>query len=94
MIGPRGQAIVNNIGYVTNLPANELPPNWDINADHIADINDVILLGSYWRQSGPMDLQDALYPFVRGWTRADINFDGTVNVLDISEFSSYWNHSW
>jgi ABC-type phosphate transport system substrate-binding protein len=92
--GPMGQAIVENVGYMPNFPASEIPPNWDINADHIVDGFDVGIIGGYWNHGGPLDLQDPVYPIVRGWTRADISFDGKVDALDISNLSAYWNRTW
>jgi phosphate transport system substrate-binding protein len=89
--GPLGQAIVKNVGYVPLFP---VAPNWDVDGNHSADIGDVGIIGAYWNLSGPADGNDPEHPIVRGWSRADVTFDGTVNINDIATFGAFWNQSW
>jgi ABC-type phosphate transport system substrate-binding protein len=91
---PQGQAVVSNVGYVENIADNQLPPNWDIFIDNIGDIGDVAVLGGDWNSDCPPDPSDPEYPIVRGCTRSDVSFDGTVDINDVSTFGACWNVQW
>jgi ABC-type phosphate transport system substrate-binding protein len=96
MLTARYQSIVANVGYVEVIPLNTNPPNWDIDlgAGSNSDVFDVVALGNDWRRTCPSDPNDIENPTVRGCTRADVTFDGTVDVSDISAFGGCWNKTW
>jgi hypothetical protein len=51
----------------------------DINGDGVVNIQDYVIIGQYWLQSGPP-----------GVIPADVNRDGVVNVNDYVVIGRYW----
>jgi hypothetical protein len=58
-------------------------PAWDVNGDHIANVGDLIMVGSHWNEEG-----------TPGWIPEDVNMDGFVNVGDLIIIGSHWNETW
>jgi hypothetical protein len=58
-------------------------PFWDLNADHVCNIGDLVILGQHWGQTG-----------TAGWIGEDFNNDGVINVGDIVKIGTYWGQSW
>jgi plastocyanin len=69
------------IGTIDVFAAN--CPNWDVNCDHIANINDLIMVGQFWQQTGPPS-----------WVREDVNGDGVVNINDLIVVGQHWQQTW
>jgi hypothetical protein len=88
--GLAGQAIVDNYGYVN---IGTVPPAWDVNLDHAANVLDLTSIGAKWQQTGPAS-GDPVFTTVRGWIREDVNFDAAVNVLDLTTVGGHWQGSW
>jgi alpha-tubulin suppressor-like RCC1 family protein len=60
----------------------QIPP-WDVNGDGVTNIEDVVLVGLHWGQTGSP-----------GWIPEDVNRDGIVNILDIVIIGLHWNQTW
>ena len=60
----------------------QIPP-WDVNGDGVTNIEDVVLVGLHWGQTGSL-----------GWIPEDVNRDGVVNILDIVIIGLHWNQTW
>ena len=58
-------------------------PSWDLNNDHVCNIGDVGVLGSYWHQRGS-----------GGWIPQDLNGDGVINIGDVGVLGSHWYQTW
>ena len=58
-------------------------PIWDLNNDHVCNIGDVGVLGSYWYQRGS-----------GGWIPQDLNGDGVINIGDVGVLGSHWHQTW
>lgn len=90
--GPLGQAAVINEGYV---PVGPAAPNWDVNGDRVASVLDLVSVGGYWLQQGPLTGDIPPLPTrVRGWVRADVTFDGQISVLDLTTIGGRYGQTW
>jgi hypothetical protein len=58
---------------------NKYGEDWDINVDTVANVQDMILVGQRWSQSG-----------LTGWIKEDSNEDGTISVLDMIIVGQHW----
>lgn len=95
------QGNIQKIGFVsiqrsTNpvVPAAQAPaPDWDVDANRSGNILDVTSIGAFFGQTGPAS-GDPNFPNIRGWVRADVNFDANVNILDITTFGPHFGGSW
>jgi hypothetical protein len=58
---------------------NKYGEDWDINVDTVANVQDMILVGQCWSQSG-----------LTGWIKEDSNEDGTISVLDMIIVGQHW----
>jgi hypothetical protein len=58
-------------------------PNWDVDCDNVANINDIALIGQNWLKTGPP-----------GWIREDVNGDGAVNIGDVAVVGQHWLQTW
>ena len=67
----------------TTTDSFELPPNWDINADHDCGVLDLVLIANKFDQTGPS-----------GWIRQDVNNDGDVSVLDLVLVANHFDEIW
>ncbi|MGB8214465.1 MAG: substrate-binding domain-containing protein [Anaerolineales bacterium] len=90
IIGPEGQADVNDQGFV---PLFTAAPAWDVNLNHSADLADLISIGGHWGQNGPAT-GNPEKPILGGWIRQDVNLDGTINVLDLVTVGNHWGQTW
>jgi plastocyanin len=72
-----------SLGMVGTINAVVGCPNWDVNCDHVANINDIVEIGQNWLQTGPP-----------GWIRSDVNSDGVVNVNDVIVIGQNWLQTW
>ncbi len=87
ILGPFGQSIVQQVGYV---PLGTALERWDIEGNGCADIGDISRISAAWQQTGPADPNEPEFPNVRGWVRADVNFDAVVDIGDVSAFGANW----
>jgi YVTN family beta-propeller protein len=85
-----------NIVYATNWSLNSPAPTslavltspliqlyWsDVNGDGVVNVNDLVLIGQHWLQTGPP-----------GWISADVDRDGAVNVQDLVTAGQHWQQS-
>jgi Tol biopolymer transport system component len=60
-----------------------LTPFWDLNADHICNIGDVVIIGLKWGQTG-----------APGWCPEDLSPDGVINIGDVVVLGLHWGQSW
>jgi len=58
-------------------------PVWDLNNDHLCNINDVVKIGLRWGLTGS-----------HGWVPEDLNNDGTININDVVVVGIFWNQVW
>jgi hypothetical protein len=58
-------------------------PFWDLNADHICNIGDVVIIGLKWGQTGAL-----------GWCPEDLSPDGVINIGDVVVLGLHWGQSW
>ncbi len=58
-------------------------PYWDLNADHVCNIADAVLIGLQWDKTG-----------TPGWIKEDLNEDGYINLGDIVRMGSFWLETW
>jgi PKD repeat protein len=58
-------------------------PAWDLNADHVCNICDVVVIGLRWGETGDP-----------GWIPEDLNRDGVVDMLDVAVIGLYWGYTW
>ena len=58
-------------------------PVWDLNNDHLCNINDVVKIGLCWGKTGSP-----------GWVPEDLNNDGTININDVVVVGIFWNQGW
>jgi hypothetical protein len=58
-------------------------PAWDLNADHVCNIGDVVVIGLVWGQTG-----------TPGWIPEDLNSDGAINIGDIVVLGLHWGETW
>jgi hypothetical protein len=58
-------------------------PVWDLNNDHLCNINDVVKIGLRWGLTGS-----------HGWVPEDLNNDGTININDVVVVGIFWNQGW
>jgi ABC-type phosphate transport system substrate-binding protein len=89
ILGPKGQALVDLEGFV---PITTPPPAWDVNTDHVADIGDVVAIGSFWTQTAPLNYLGTA-PF-KGWLRQDANADGSIDIGDVVYVGGHWQATW
>ena len=68
-----------------NLPASppSTQPGWDLNADHVCNISDVVKIGLRWGQTG-----------TSGWIPEDLNNDGVINISDVVVLGLLWEQTW
>lgn len=90
LTGVDGQAVVYNEGLVNMYTA---APDWDVNLDHTASVLDIAQIGIFMGQTAPAS-GDPNDPLLRGWVRADANWDGVVNILDVSTVGNAWGQTW
>jgi hypothetical protein len=56
---------------------------WDLNADHVCNIGDVVVIGLVWGQTG-----------TPGWIPQDLNSDGAINIGDVVVLGLHWGETW
>jgi hypothetical protein len=61
------------------ITVNQLYDDWDVNGDGKANVQDMILVGQHWGETG-----------LTGWILEDTNEDGNVDVLDIIVIGQHW----
>jgi len=55
-------------------------PDWDVNLDLSVNVNDMILVGQHWGETGTPH-----------WIREDVNRDGAISVLDMILIGQHWS---
>jgi hypothetical protein len=60
-----------------------IAPRWDVNADFVTNILDLIAIGHHWGETG-----------APGWIAEDVNADGRVNFLDAVTILGHWLESY
>jgi hypothetical protein len=71
-------------GFTVKGAATEGPaPDWDLNKDHICDINDIVIVGLQWNNTGD-----------NGWIKEDVNKDGIVNISDVVTIGLHFGDTW
>jgi phosphate transport system substrate-binding protein len=80
LLSPAGQAIVEDEGFVS---VSAVAPYWDLNADGVCDLFDVLAVAGQWNWSG-----------APGGIPADLNADGTVDLFDVLIVAGHWNETW
>ena len=74
----------NNV--TTNHTVNAIfQPCWDVDGNHIANINDVVIIGLHW--DAPVGSSHYL-------AAADVNDDGVVNITDVVIVGLHWGETW
>ena len=74
----------NNV--TTNHTINAIfQPRWDVDGNHIANINDVVIIGLHW---------DAPVASSHYLAAADVNDDGVVNITDVVIVGLHWGETW
>jgi hypothetical protein len=58
-------------------------PDWDVNCDHVDNIEDLGAIGIYWQQAGSP-----------GFVRADALWQGVVNIVDLTYVGDHWGDTW
>jgi hypothetical protein len=58
---------------------NQVRDAWDVNGDGQANVQDMILVGQQWGETG-----------LTGWIPEDTNEDGIINVLDMIIIGQHW----
>ena len=58
-------------------------PVWDLNADNVCNIGDVVKIGLVWGQTG-----------APGWIPEDANNDGLINIGDVVFIGLHWGETW
>jgi len=69
---------INNIEKTSNSVSFTMPPNWDINADALCNILDLVLISNSYGLKGS-----------QGWVREDLDNNGVINVLDLNLVSNH-----
>ena len=60
-------------------------PAWDIDGNHVCNINDIVTIGLHWNaRTG-----DANYS-----ANCDVNGDGINNIADVVSVGLHWNATW
>ncbi len=62
----------------------ELPPNYDVNMDGRAHLQDFVLVAGHYGEYGPYD----------GWIREDVNNDGRAHLQDFVLIAGHYNEYW
>jgi len=65
-------------GSVTVCP-DVTVPDWDVNLDESVNVQDMMLVGEHWGESGAAH-----------WIREDVNRDGVISVLDMILIGQHW----
>ena len=58
-------------------------PDWDPSGDGVCNINDVVVIGLKWGQTG-----------ADGWIPEDVNSDGVININDVVVIGLHWGETW
>ncbi len=80
IVGPKGQAIVLDEGFVN---IDVAAPDWDPNVDNQASIGDVVYIGLKWGLTGDPN-----------WIRQDANNDGQISIGDVVFVGLHWGETW
>ena len=75
----------NYTGSDSNVINESVPPPWDVDGNHVIDINDVVSIGIHWNTR----LGDPNFS-----ANCDVNGDGVINILDVVIVGLHWNQTW
>jgi hypothetical protein len=82
--------VVNNTYAITGITTDHMIavtfaeiPLWDLNADRVCDVSDLVAIGLHWEETG----ED-------GWITQDINKDGVIDVADLVVIGLHWGATW
>lgn len=64
-------------------PAGPTEPGWDLNADHVCNIGDMVKVGLHWGETS-----------ANGWIPEDLNSDGVINIGDVVVIGLHWGETW
>ena len=60
-----------------------MPPNWDINADGVVTVLDLVLVSNHYNQGG-----------AAGWIREDVDNTGLIESLDLVSVGNHFGEDW
>jgi hypothetical protein len=72
----------NNVA-ISNPVVFSMPPNWDMNADGLNTVLDLVLISNQYGDSGGS-----------GWIREDVDNNGEIEVLDLVLISDHFGEGW
>jgi PKD repeat protein len=75
--------VTSNHTISARFAVNQTAPGCDLNADHVCNICDVVVIGLHWGETGDP-----------GWIAQDLNEDGVIDMLDVAIVESYWGQTW
>jgi hypothetical protein len=74
----------NNVTTNHTISAN-FSPRWDVDGNHVCNINDIVTIGLHWN----IRTGDPNYS-----ANCDVNGDGVINITDVVAVGLHWGQTW